>query len=105
MDEMKLIRGGKPQPTVGSSDGFCAEARGQAQRKRGLGHTVALHGEDWCHLCGKTQPENLDIWGEHVGYTRLCYDCLHHLYYMLRRVRNKRVKAEIEEMENEFGYR
>lgn len=75
--------------------------------KAGGGYTVALHGEDWCHLCQKQAPETLDAWSEHVAYTRLCYDCLHSMYYMLRRKRNQRLKQEekedLAEIEFKFG--
>ena len=68
-------------------------------------YTVALHGEDWCHLCKRRAPETLDAWSEHVAYVRLCYDCLHKMYYMLRRKRNARIKQEVKEMEQEDKFR
>ena len=70
--------------------------------------TVALHGEDWCHLCGRRHDDNLDIWGSHVSYTRLCYECLHRMYYMLRQQVKAREKQEneawLEEMERTNGW-
>lgn len=46
--------------------------------------TINMHGNDWCHICGKRKSELADIWypknaeheKEETEYIRICYECV-----------------------------